>query len=260
MKAKWSFLWLLIALAIVAIAVTGCSGPAAPVTVTPDANDSARQAAYSAYVEKSNATAQYRDVTGQISDRMQYLNYSDVASATAAVDNATDELDGYLTACRQAQVAAYGYRSYLDPGSDEYRKLTSYGGSLNKSINSAQALRSTLTDYHQTLYMYDTWQHQYDALQAQFDAYKQTRYGDEMRQWLQDIRPQVDEFLSYSNSVSSSIGATSYETPAGSGKDSLTQMKSRVESDRDSYKQRYNALVTQYNATFAQVYGSVAAI
>jgi hypothetical protein len=260
MKAKWSLLWLLIALAIVSIAVTGCSGPAAPVTVTPDANDSARQAAHSVYLERSNATAQYHNVIGQISDRMQYLNYSDVASATVAVDNMTGELEGYTLACQQAQAAAYDYRSYLAPGSDEYTKLTSYGENLNSSISSAQALHGTLADCHQMLYMYDTWQQKYDTLQTQFDDYKQARYGDEMRQWLQGIRPQVEDFLSYGASVSSSIDATAYEIPAGPGRDSMAQMKSRVEAESDSYKQRYNALVTQYNATFAQVYGSAAAV
>ena len=51
-----------------------------------------------------------------------------------------------------------------------------------------------------------------------------------------------------------------YETSEGPGKDSMAMMKKEISSRCDSYKQRYNALAIQYNATFGQPFGTVPSI
>ena len=173
----------LLVIMISAVALSGCSSPAAPVTVTPNAQDSARLAAHDAYMDKRNATAQYQDVLGQIDVRMQNTNYSDVG-AMAAVTNMTGEMDGYISSLRQASAAADNYRSYLSSNSDEYVQLVSYDVNLNASIKSTQDIRSTLSDYQNMLSRYNSWQQARDSLQTQFDTNSQPRYGDDMRKWL----------------------------------------------------------------------------
>ena len=86
----------LLMIMISAVALSGCSGPASPVTATPGLNDSAKQAAYDAYMDRVNVTAQYHDELGQINVRMQNTNYSD-AGALMAVANMTAEIDSYIS-------------------------------------------------------------------------------------------------------------------------------------------------------------------
>jgi hypothetical protein len=249
----------LILILVSAVALSGCSGPSTPVTVTPGATDSAMLAAHDAYTEARNVTTQYHDELGQLDTRMQNINYSD-PGAIVAVANMTGELDGYISSLRQADTAAGQYRSYLSSNSDEYKQLVDYDVNLNSSIQSAQAIRSTLSDYHDMLGLYTAWQQSGDSLQIKFATQTQPRYGDDMRKWLLEIRPQIVDFISDGTQASSSIDTSMYETTAGPGRVSMTLMKKEISDRNDSYKDRFNALVSQYNSTFGQAFGSVPAI
>ncbi|HEY3421649.1 MAG TPA: hypothetical protein VGK13_00725, partial [Methanocellaceae archaeon] len=186
-------------------------------------------------------------------------NYS-APGAMAAVANMTGELDGYISSCQQADAAADHYRSYLSPNSDEYKQLVAYDTNLNGSISSAQAIRSTLSGYRDMIVLYDSWQQSGDSLQIKFDTQTQPRYGDDMRKWLLEIRPQVVDLISSGDQASSSVDAAMYETTEGTGRESMALMKKEISSRSDSFKQRYNALASQYNATFGQAFGSVPGI
>ena len=249
----------LLVIMISAVALSGCSGPATPATVTPGANDSARLAAHDAYMEKKNATAQYHDELGQVNVKMLNTNYSD-AGAMTTVANLTGEIDGYISSCQQAGAAADNYRSYLTANSDEYKQLVNYDVNLNESITSAQDLRNMLSDYHDMLSLYDGWQQSGDSLQMKFDAYSQPRYGDDMRNWLLELQPQVVDFISGSSRAGSAVDAAMFETSQGPGRDSMALMKKEISDRSASFKQRYNALATQYNATFGQAFGTAPAI
>ena len=246
----------LIVILISAVALSGCSGPVTPVTVTPDPQENARLAAHDAYMEKRNATLQYQDELGQIDLRMRNTNYSD-AGAVMAVANMTAEIEGYISSCQQAGAAADHYRSYLSSNSDEYKQLVNYDVNLNASIKSSQDIRSTLSDYHDMLSQYDSWQQAGDSLQTKFGAQTQSRYGDDMRKWLLELQPQVVDFLSSGTRAGSTIDVAMYETSDGPGRESMAMMKNVISDRSASYKQRYNALATQYNATFGQAFGSV---
>lgn len=249
----------LLVIMISAVALSGCSGPATPATVTPAANDSAKLAAHDAYMEKKNATAQYHDELGQVNVRMMNTNYSD-AGAIAAVANMTGEIDGYISSCQQASAAADNYRSYLTANSDEYQQLVNYDVNLNDSITSAQDVRSTLSDYQDMLNRYSSWRQSGDSLQTQFDMNSQPRYGDDMRKWLLVMQPQVADFMASSTSVGSSVDAAMFETTEGPGRESMALMKNEISDRSASFKQRYNALATQYNANFGQAFGIAPAI
>lgn len=249
----------LILILVSTVALSGCSGPATPVTATPGANDSAKLAAHDAYMEKKNATMLYHDELGQIDIRMQNTNYSDTG-AMMAVANMTGELDGYISSLTQAGAAADNYRSYLSSNSDEYTQLVNYDINLNASITSAQGVRNTLSDYYNMLGLYDSWQQSGDGLQIKFDSYVQPRYGEDMRKWLLELQPQVVDFMSEGDSASSAINAAIYETSEGPAKASMELMKQEISDRSDSYTQRYDALATQYNATFGQAFGTVPVI
>ena len=98
------------------------------------------------------------------------------------------------------------------------------------------------------------------ACRLKFDTQPQPRYGDDMRKWLLEIQPQVADFISSGTQASSSIDAAMYETTEGPGRESMALMKKEISDRSDSYKHRYNALATQYNATFGQAFGSVPVI
>ena len=74
------------------------------------------------------------------------------------------------------------------------------------------------------------------------------------------MQPQVADFLSSSTSAGSSVDAAMFETTEGPGRESMALMKKEISDRSASFKQRYDALATQYNANFGQAFGSVPVI
>lgn len=241
----------------VAVALSGCSSP----TVSPVAtSDAAKQAAYSDYLAKSNATAPYQDVTGQAGRLIRDMDYSDVNGSLKAIGDMSSRLGGYVLACERSRVATEKYRAYVDRNSSEYSQLLAYDTSLGDDIMTAQGLNSTLAADRSMLNTYAGWQLKGDTLGSRLDEYKNFRYGDEMHAWLVQMRPQMEDLLSSGAQASDAIDGVMAGTPAGTGKDSLARMKAAISAKNDQLRQDFNALVVQYDATFGPVYGNVPGI